>query len=361
MIVVVKDSRPNRGQAHGRIRQICAAARLELEKKYHPGARGGGSGQTRGRARIRVIEVDDEKEVAAAEKNQYGAIKVRALFKKAYETVPDADTYTYVNSDILFDDSFVRTVGAAWDQVPGHNFLLVGRRINVPLPAVPVPGALPTTGVSSTNVKSGDDHRPASEWVALARRSGVMFRPDAQDYFVVSRRALLGWFFPDPVIQHLVIGRVCYDNYLVYSALQKQASSSRGSWLSGGQAAGGSALRVVDVSETVAAVHLMDEMGAYSGGGKGVSAENFDYNYQFMGAELKRKADGTPSHIDGSWVTDAGLVTATTAAGHAGAIEEGASCSWCAAGAAMGQHIVVATRSELWWTRLFERWCCIFG
>jgi len=102
--------------------------------------------------------------------------------------------------------------------------LLIGRRTNVPMSNA-------TSNVSAP-----------SEVKRLAASKGRLFHGYAQDYFIVYKNR-----FPWHVIPNIVIGRLAYDNFIVAKALERRLS-------------------VVDVTETVVALHQTDKEGNGAGG-----------------------------------------------------------------------------------------------
>ncbi|CAD7973954.1 unnamed protein product [Amoebophrya sp. A120] len=373
VLIVVKDSRPNRSDAHKKIRQICTDGRKALEDA---------TARTSGRHRIKVVTLEDDVRGQTygnappapddadniklkdyiPKKNQFGAIYVKSIFEKALEIAPNADTYTFANSDILFDTSFLQTVATVADleeaqlrssntvdQGRNKNFLIVGRRTNLPLAdyTVIAEGQSATTDAAAA---SGSSSKKSHELHHLIQTKGELFRPDACDYFVVSRSAVQNWLLKDPIIGELVIGRVIYDNYLPFSGLTAGTEKSVAKNLP--------PVKVIDASETLLALHLMDEFGAYSGGGGGVKdPEDFFFNAKQIGKwerENKRKIltyneKSEPSHIDGSWVIDTKWLTTPTvlfaSEGGRSDVTSGADIS----------SVRLARRATIWWERLFGK------
>lgn len=169
-------------------------------------------------------------------KNQYGYPYIKDMYLEAMQMFPFADTYTYYNSDILFNGTeFLRTVDALVEAsrsgVLSSRFLAVGYRRNV-----------------RWNV--------STEWDELVGAS-VRFQDDAQDFFIASN-GVWDW----SAIPDLVIGRRAYDNWLVQRAVRTEGVDA------------------VDVSATLTALHLT--VRGNMDGHEGTERDNVDFNMRVI-------------------------------------------------------------------------------
>lgn len=128
--------------------------------------------------------------------NAQGTPILSAMYQEAMRRYTGADTYTYVNGDLLVDDGFVATADAVVVAVRQRKiksrFLVVGQRTNV-------------------NWKDRGDFKP--ELFDEYFRAGALFETNAEDYFMVSETS-----FDWDKIPPFVIGRPGYDNWLVDQA-----------------------------------------------------------------------------------------------------------------------------------------------
>lgn len=119
---------------------------------------------------------------------------VRALFRKA-EELSDSDVFAYINSDIILLSDFLKAISKVQNELKENAFLIVGRRCNL-------------------EVKEPIDFMSPSWETRLCDKmdkSGVMAGPGAIDCFIFTRG-----LWPD--IPLLTIGRVGFDNWLIYEA-----------------------------------------------------------------------------------------------------------------------------------------------
>jgi hypothetical protein len=189
-------------------------------------------------------------------RNEFGTKRLDFLFSRA-QAIARHDLLCYINCDILLMQDFrdaLKRVRAAHSQ-----FLMVGRRWDIEV-AVPVDFA--------TDSGRGD-------WVARLRaqvlREGRRRGPEWIDYFVFSR----GIYAAD--VPPFVVGRVFWDNWLVWKAL---AASHP----------------VIDVSASVLAVHQNHDYGYHAQGRKGVfCGPEAGRNYELAGGwkHLRTIADAT--------------------------------------------------------------------
>ena len=172
---------------------------------------------------------DDNKEIG---KNAYGFPYLKDMYLLAKKLVPDADTYSYSNNDLIFNASFVETadavVYAARAGIIKSRFLVVGHRWNV-----------------NWNEKMiiGDYPEEVSGWdFNGVLKTGQKFQNDAQDYFITSPDIWDWNTFP-----LFVIGRVAYDNWIVNHAVTNPDISP------------------IDASETCPVIHQTGPAGNHQG------------------------------------------------------------------------------------------------
>ena len=88
---------------------------------------------------------------------------------------------------------------------------------------------------------------------AVSKARGQIFASNAEDYFITTR------VYPWEDIPDLVIGRRAYDNWLVFQARKSKHT-------------------VIDVTNTVLAVHQTTEGGNF----EGLTHANKDYNFKLL-------------------------------------------------------------------------------
>lgn len=185
------------------------------------------------------------------ERNALGAKRLDFMFRRA-QTVARHDLLCYINCDILlmrdFFDALKRVRESHW------HFLMVGRRWDSEI----------TVPLSFGN----------RDWESLLRQRVLRNRrrgPEWIDYFLF-RRGLFGVDVPP-----FVVGRVFWDNWLVWKALATNHA-------------------VIDASEAVLAVHQNHDYGYHPQGKEGVfSGEEARRNYELAGGwrHLRTIADAT--------------------------------------------------------------------
>lgn len=132
--------------------------------------------------------------VPDVECNSEGLPLVRDLFSRA-EVLSRFDVLAYVNADIILLSDFTKAVARVREKLASRPFLVVGQRYDLEV-AEPI-----DSGFSS--------------WEADLREQmavhGELHGPEGIDYFVFTRG-----LWPD--IPPMVIGRIAYDNWLIYRA-----------------------------------------------------------------------------------------------------------------------------------------------
>ena len=186
------------------------------------------------------------------ERNEFGTKRLDTMFRRA-QAIARHELLCYINCDILLMRDFcdaVERVRAAHEQ-----FLMVGRRWDVQIG-------------EPLSFESKD-------WEANLRRrvtrKGRRRTPDWIDYFVFTRGVY------ETSLPPFVLGRVCWDNWLVWKALDS------GCW-------------VVDASVQVLAVHQSHDYGYHPQGKSGVfHGVESGRNYQLAGGwrHLRTIADAT--------------------------------------------------------------------
>jgi hypothetical protein len=159
------------------------------------------------------------------EKNEAGSNRMDYMFARAQASARH-DVLCYTSCDIIFMDDF----GAALDRVLGahRELLMVGRRWDTEI-TIPC------------DFKSPDWQNQIRD---LALKTNQQRTPDWTDYFVFSRG-----LFKD--LPPLVVGRVFWDNWTVWKALQMKKP-------------------VVDASRGIIAVHQNHDYGHHPQGKHGV-------------------------------------------------------------------------------------------
>jgi len=136
------------------------------------------------------------KHVPDVECNSEGLPLVRDLFNKA-EDVSNFDILTYINADIILLSDFTKAVGRVKGQLADKPFLMVGQRCDLEI----------TEPIDFKSSAWEDNLREQIE------KSGSLHGPEGIDYFVFPRGLWATLNIPP-----LVIGRVAYDNWLIYYA-----------------------------------------------------------------------------------------------------------------------------------------------
>jgi hypothetical protein len=186
------------------------------------------------------------------ERSESGAKRLDTMFARAQDAARH-ELLCYINCDILLMDDFCDALERV--QAKHERFLMVGRRWD-------------------TEIHASCDFENR-EWEARLRnqvlREGKQRTPYWIDYFVFSRGLYAADFPP------LVVGRVFWDNWLVWRALDGRCP-------------------VVDVSNAVMAVHQNHDYGYHPQGKQGVfcGAES-GRNYELAGGwnHLRTIADAT--------------------------------------------------------------------
>ena len=186
------------------------------------------------------------------ERNEYGTKRLDYMFTTA-RALARHDTLCYVNCDIILMEDFGRAlerVKAEYEQ-----FLMLGRRWDTEMPE--------PCDFTQANWRS--------QLQALALTRGVRRTPEWIDYFAFNRD-----FFGSS-IPPFVVGRVHWDQWLVWKALERKKP-------------------VVDVSPVVIAVHQNHDYGYHPQGRQGVwHGLEAGQNHQLAagGRHLRTIADAT--------------------------------------------------------------------
>ena len=186
------------------------------------------------------------------ERNEFGTKRLDHMFYRA-QAIARHDLLCYINCDILlmrdFFDAVKRVRERHWQ------FLMVGRRWDIEI-TVPL---------------SFGDKDWETQLCRRVLRNGLRRGPEWVDYFVFAR----GLYGKD--VPRFVVGRVFWDNWLVWKAL----ASNR---------------PVIDVSDAVLAVHQNHDYGYHPQGRQGVfCGAEAAWNYEFAGGwrHLRTIADAT--------------------------------------------------------------------
>jgi hypothetical protein len=193
--------------------------------------------------------------------------KVVRSFFDAAQRISQNEIVCYVNCDILVMEDFAAAVNSLWwalSRAPNRSakhkeFLMVGRRWDLD-----VPGPI---AFAETDWKAKLRRRAQAEAV---QRSG-----DWIDYFVFRKGLYLG------KIPELVIGRVYWDQWLVWKARELDAA-------------------VVDASEAVMAVHQNHDYGYHPAGKTGVWTDALSRrNYELAGGRWHLRTIDDATHVLG--------------------------------------------------------------
>lgn len=146
---------------------------------------------------------------------------LKSMILDAMMLYPKASFYGFANSDIIFDSGLIKTLYAADRLVPKSlPILLLGQRTNFNV----------TQEVKFSNPDS----------VRHTSKKGVLMKGIAIDYFITNSH------FPWHEVPNLVIGRIIYDNWMIYYGI------SSGSI-------------VIDASKTIVALHQTTADGNAAG------------------------------------------------------------------------------------------------
>lgn len=183
---------------------------------------------------------------------------LRSFFDAAQRTARH-DVVCYVNCDIVLMEDLAAAAAKVFHQATEKNFLMVGRRWDT---EVTEPIAF-----------------DSAEWKEClreqARRQGGRQSGDWIDYFVFRKGFYLG------KLPELVIGRVYWDQWLVWKARQLGAV-------------------VVDASDEVMAIHQNHDYGYHPAGKTGVWSDEFSRrNYQLAGGRWHLRTIDDATHVLG--------------------------------------------------------------
>jgi hypothetical protein len=184
------------------------------------------------------------------ERNEFGSILVNSAFAMA-QRMARHEVVCYVNCDIILLEDFRLALGRV--KTAHREFLMVGRRWDVEI-TKPLPFERP------------EWERELRDFVS---RRGKQRGPDWIDYFAFSRG------FYDADVPPFAIGRTCWDNWLVWKALDGRKS-------------------VVDASPVVRAVHQNHDYSHHPQGEHGAwHGEEADRNARLAGGwdHLRTVAD----------------------------------------------------------------------
>lgn len=146
---------------------------------------------------------------------------LKSMVLHALTAFADHEFYGYANGDILFDESLIKTLKSIREKIPQERpILVVGQRTNV----------------NFTN----RGYILNSDRILQLAQSGVLMKGVAIDYFITNRQ------FPWHLVLDLVIGRIHYDNWMVYFANSQNVT-------------------VIDATYTLTAVHQTTSDGNDAG------------------------------------------------------------------------------------------------
>lgn len=162
-----------------------------------------------------------------------GSPVLRWMFETVKKDHIISTLYGYVNSDILFTDKLISTLEAIIKtRSMKEPVFIVGRRINVK-------GVSYNETVTYKSIET------------IAKQRGELFGANAEDFFITNAA------FPWPKIIDVVVGRLAYDNWIVGHVICDMK------------------IDVIDVTDTVTAVHQTSEAG---GNFEGFKSQHAHYN-----------------------------------------------------------------------------------
>lgn len=187
-----------------------------------------------------TAEIADElgiRRVPEVQCNEYGTPLISDIFKVAQQ-LASYPLMCYVNADIILMEDFLEAVAAVAHR--RNRFLLVGQRWNLDIKEPIVFGPDWQGGLKSRLPQTGE-----------------LEPPDGID-FLVFRRGMWGKILP------FVVGRPCWDNWLIYRARRL-------------------GIPVVDTTRVVSVIHQNhDYSHVPNGTGKGWEGPEADYNRQLL-------------------------------------------------------------------------------
>ncbi|GAB1597433.1 uncharacterized protein LOC115213164 [Argonauta hians] len=146
---------------------------------------------------------------------------LKSMMLDAIKMFRNSTFYGFANSDIVFDEGLVKTLQSInKTKIRESPLLIIGQRTNVNF----------TDGRTINRLQN----------VSEIAKTGSLMEGIAIDYFITNNR------FPWHLIPDLVIGRVYYDNWIVYFTVTLNAT-------------------VIDATHTVLAVHQTTEDGNEAG------------------------------------------------------------------------------------------------
>jgi hypothetical protein len=160
--------------------------------------------------------------IPKVDRNSQGTPLVNSVFEQA-QMKGKGEIFAYVNSDIILFSDFMHAV----EQVSFKSFLMAGQRWNLDLD-------------QSIAFKPGWEAKLHDRIMQSAQLEG----PQAIDYFVFSRNVY-------NEIPPFAIGRVCWDNWLLYKALSLN-------------------IPLIDATEAVTAIHQNHDYNHHPEGKEGV-------------------------------------------------------------------------------------------
>lgn len=163
-----------------------------------------------------------------------GAPVLKWMFQTVMKKYNTSKLFGYVNADIMFTNKLTHTLeGILNIKDMSKPIFLVGRRVNVDVNIL----------LNATDLFSNLEK--------ISKENGVLFGANAEDYFITNAA------FPWEEIVDVVIGRLAYDNWIV------------------GHVICGMNIDVIDLTETVLAVHQTTKKG---GNYEGFKNKHAHYN-----------------------------------------------------------------------------------
>lgn len=188
------------------------------------------------------------------ERNEFGTIRIDYMFARAQELARH-DVVCYSNCDIILFPDFLQAIGRI--KAGYKQFLAVGRRWNVDI--------------------SGSIDFSTSDWQKNVREIALIGNQQQEDWFIdyfVFSRDFFGQEIPA-----LGVGRIYWDNWVVWKALQGDRP-------------------VMDLSPVVMAVHQNHDYAHHPLGKAGVYAgEEAALNLRLAGGKEHLRCIGDATHV----------------------------------------------------------------
>jgi hypothetical protein len=191
------------------------------------------------------------------ERNEFGTVRIDSIFAKA-EAVARHDLLCYLNCDIILLQDFSRAIPRVKSAYAG--FLAIGRRWDV-------------------DISEKIDFRD-TDWQQKVKEMAVLKNYQQTDWFIDYFIFTRGFFGSE--IPPLAVGRIYWDNWMVWKALQTGRP-------------------VLDISPAVVAIHQNHDYTHHPLGKRGVYAgEEAELNLRLAGGLNNLRCIGDATHVVGA-------------------------------------------------------------